>query len=100
MNVSLNIQAIESVKSAILTETAELYNILANNDESELYSGAISKIASVIAMEYILARRLGISFAAVDSQILDLLTVAEESGHFLETEFSDMSELHKHLKKR
>lgn len=100
MNISLNLQAIDTIKSGILTEIAGLYNILADYDNPDTYESAANSLATVIAMEYILARRLGISYGSIDNKISDLLTIAEESGHELEEEFSDMSELNKYIKNR
>lgn len=100
MNISLNLQAIDTIKSGILTEIAGLYNILSDYDDSDTYESAANEIATVIAMEYILARRLGISYSSIDNKISDLLTLAEENGHELELEFSDMSELNKYIKNR
>ena len=51
-------------------------------------------------MNYILARRLGLTFSGVDSKISELLTIGEENGHELEIEFADMSDLKKYLKNR
>lgn len=100
MNISLNLQAIDSIKSGILTEIATLYNILADYEDSDTYESAANELATIIAMEYILARRLGISYSCIDSKISDLLTIAEENHHELEVEFSDMSELNKYIKSR
>ena len=100
MNISLNLQAIDTIKGGILTEIAKLYNILADYDDSDAYESAADELATVIAMEYILARRLGIGYGSVDSRTSDFLAMAEENGHELELEFSDMSELNKYIKKR
>lgn len=100
MNISFNLQAIDTIKSGILTEIAGLYSILSDYDDSDTYETAANKLATVIAMEYILARRLGISYSGIDNKISDLLTLAEENGHELELEFSDMSELNKYIKNR
>lgn len=100
MNISLNLQAIDTIKGGILTEIAKLYNILADYDDPDSYEDVSNSLATVIAMEYILARRLGISYVGIDSKISDMLTAAAENGHELEVEFSDMSELNKHIKNR
>ena len=100
MNISLNLQAIDTIKSGILTEIAELYNVLANYDDEDTYESAQSKIATAISLEYILARRLGISYGSIDKKITELMAFAEENGHELEAEFSDMSELRRYVEKR
>lgn len=100
MNISTNIRAIDTIKSEILSELASLHKALAEYDEMGEYDSVINSIATIIAMDYILARRLGMSFASVDNKITELLTIAEEGGHELEVAFSDMSELKKYVRGR
>lgn len=100
MNISTNLKAIDMIKSEILSEIATLYKTLADYDEIGDYDCVINEIATIIAMDYILARRLGVGFENVDKKITELLTIGEENGHELEIQFSDMSELKKYLKSR
>lgn len=100
MNISTNIKAVDNIKSEILSEVAALYKALADYDEVGEYNNVENSISTIIAMDYILARRLGISFKSIDNKITELLTIAEENGHELEVAFSDMSELKKYVKGR
>ncbi len=100
MNIANNLKAIEGIKSEILTEVANLYKTLADYDELADYGNVENTISTIIAMDYILAKHLGITHSTIDSRMCDLLTIAEERGHSLETEYRDMSELCKHLRKR
>lgn len=100
MNISTNLKAIDMIKGEILSEIANLYRSLADYDEISEYESITNQIATVIAMDYILARRLGVSFSSIDNKISELLTIAEENGHELELQFSDMSELKRFLKNR
>ncbi|MCI8404664.1 MAG: hypothetical protein HFE49_07150 [Clostridia bacterium] len=100
MNISTNLKAIDMIKGEILSEIANLYRTLADYDEIGEYECVTNEIATVIAMDYILARRLGLSFSSVDNKISELLTIGEENGHELEVEFADMSELKRYLKSR
>lgn len=100
MNISTNLKAIDMIKGEILSEIATLYKTLADYDEVGDYECVTNEIATVIAMDYILARRLGVGFETVDKKIAELLTIGEENGHELEIQFSDMSELKKYLKNR
>ena len=93
MNISTNLKAIDMIKGEILSEIADY-------DEIGDYESVTNEIATVIAMDYILARRLGIGYASIDKKISELLGIGEENGHELEIEFSDMSELKKYLKSR
>lgn len=100
MNISTNLKAIDTIKGEILLEIANLYRTLADYDEIGEYESVTNEIATIIAMDYILARRLGVSFTNIDNKISELLSIGEENGHELEIEFSDMSELKKYLKSR
>lgn len=100
MNIASNLRAIDEIKADILGEVSELYKKLADYDELSDYGAIESSISSIIAMDYILARHLGISHSAVDGRICDLLSMAEENSHPLEAEFGDMSELLKYIRKR
>ena len=100
MNISTNLKAIDIIKSEILSEVAKLYKTLADYDEIGEYESVSNEIATIIAMDYILARRLGLTYAGVDKKISELLTIGEENGHELEVEFSDMSELKRFLRNR
>ncbi len=100
MNIATNLKAIERIKSDILSEVAHLYGFLADYDELEDYANIESSIATVIAMDYILAKHLGIGYSTLDARICELLSMAEENGHSLETEFRDMSGLNAYIKGR
>lgn len=100
MNIANNLKAIEEIKSDILGEVADLYRKLSDYDELADYGNVESSVATIIAMDYILARHLGIAHSTVDARICELLEMAEENSHPLETEFYDMSELLKYIKKR
>ncbi len=97
MNITTNIRAIEAIKSGILNEVAKLYTELADFEDTEIYENVSGSIATIIAMDYILARRLGLEFGDIDKKISELTSIAEENGHELEKAFCDMSELRSHI---
>ena len=100
MNIANNLKAIDEIKGDILSEVAELYKKLADYDELADYGGVESSISTIIAMDYILARHLGIAHTTVDARICELLSMAEENAHTLEAVFGDMSELLKYIRRR
>ncbi|MBQ9599889.1 MAG: hypothetical protein IJR33_08800 [Clostridia bacterium] len=100
MNISSNLRAIDTIKGEILSEVAKLFRTLADYDELGEYESVSNGIATIIAMDYILARRLGLTYAGIDSKISELLAIGEENGHELEVEFADMSDLRKFLGSR
>lgn len=100
MNITTNLRAIDTIKSEVLREVAKLHCELANFEEANLYENVSGSIATIIAMDYILARRMGMEFSDIDKKIVELTTIAEENGHELEQVFSDMSELRRYVRNR
>ena len=100
MNIAANLKAIEEIKSEILSEVANLYRTLADYDELADYGGVENSISTIVAMDYILAKHLGIAHSTLDARISELLTIAEENGHVLESEFRDMSDLNRYIRSR
>ena len=88
------------VKGELLTEVAKLFKTLADYDDGPLYDEVLDELATVNAMSYILARRLGMDEKTVDERMLALLSAAAERGHELESEFSDMSAIAGHVRSR
>ncbi len=100
MNIAANLKAIEEIKSEILSEVANLYRTLADYDELADYGSVENSISTIVAMDYILAKHLGIAHSTLDARISELLTIAEENGHVLESEFRDMSDLNRYIRSR
>lgn len=100
LKLSTNLKAVDNLKSEILSEVAGLYRELADYDSPEIYERVLNSAATIIAMDYILARRIGLEFQDVDRKIEELTAIAEENNHELEIAFSDMSELRRFIKKR
>ena len=99
-NLSTNLRAVDNLKSEILSEVARLYQGLSDYDSPEIYERVLGSVATIVAMDYILARRIGLDFQDVDRKIAELTTIAEENNHELEIAFSDMSELRSFIRKR
>ena len=99
-NLTTNIRAIDNIKSEVLCEVARLYRELADFDDENLYENVSGSIATIIALDYILARRMGLQFSDVDTKIVELTAIAAESDHELEKAFGDMTDLENYVKKR
>ena len=100
LNLTTNIRAIESIKSEILQEVAKLYVQLADFENTNLYDNISGSIATIVAMDYILARRMGLDFDVIDEKISELTSIAAEGGHELEEAFCDMYDLRSHIAPR
>lgn len=98
MNISTNLKAIDTLKSSVLCEIARLYGELANHD-TELDDSVIEdEIASVIAMCYMLSKRLGFDYSDIDLAMCEILSYNTEENSNDET-FTDMESLNKYISK-
>ena len=100
LNLSTNLRAVDTIKSEILSEVARLYNVLSDYDAAGLEDRVVEHISTIVAMNYILSRRMGLEFNLIDSKICELCEIAANGNHELELAFSDMSELGRYLKRR
>lgn len=100
MNISTNLKAIDSMKSAVLCEIARLYGELSDHDIEKDDRVIEESIASVIAMCYMLSRRLGFEYGDIDSAMSKILSQSIAGGHEAETEFGDMSVLGEYITAR
>ena len=62
LNISANLRAVDTIKSEILSEVSNLYRSLSEYNDKAGSSEVAECIATIICMDYILARRAGISF--------------------------------------
>ena len=100
LNISANLRAIDTIKSEVLAEMANLYKSLSEYNEDDSFEAVTESIATIIAMDYILARRVGISFRNIDEKISEFAAMAIDSNHELEVQFSDMSDLKNYINSR
>ncbi len=98
MNISTNLKAIDTLKSSVLCEIARLYGELANHD-TELDERVIEdEIASVIAMCYMLSKRLGFDYSDIDSAMCGILSGSIDENSE-EENYTDMVSLNKYISK-
>ncbi len=97
LNISANLKAVDTIKSEILYEVSRLYHYLSEYNDDDNLGDVTEAVATIIAMDYILARRVGISFSDIDKKILSFLNMAIDQNHELEIEFSDMSDLKRYI---
>ena len=100
LNISANLKAVDTIKSVVLYEIANLYRSLSEYSDSCNEKKIGESISTIISTGYILARRVGLTYSDIDRIITDFLDTAIEDNHELELQFSDMSELKRHLSSR
>jgi NTP pyrophosphatase (non-canonical NTP hydrolase) len=90
------LRLLESLKAELVTNVGQLYQAIARNGGQSITEG----LASVILSCYILARRLGIDFAALDETVSAKISQNIKREHEAEELFGDFSEYQRYLRKR
>lgn len=96
INVTKNITAIEWLKAEMLGEVAALFKAIITASEERI----VGALATIIITAYVLAKRLGIGFATVDTQIEQRLQHNINDQHELEKWYGDLSSLLVYMEKR
>ncbi len=90
------LRLIETLKAELVTTVGQLYQAVAKNSEQAIAEG----LASVVLYSYVLARRLGIDFAALDEAIAARTAHNIKREHEAEKLFGDFSEYQRYIRKR
>lgn len=92
IDITRNIKLIEWLKCEILSGISSFYQLLYKGKQGS-QDALTDVIANIILVSYLLARRLGITFAAVDSKIQSKIKLGITEGHEIERWYGDLSEL-------
>jgi hypothetical protein len=99
LDIAKNIRLVEWLKSEILTSVAELYQLLAAG--ARVSQDALADcLASIITAAYLLGKRLGIPFAAIDSKIESKIRLGIIEEHDVEKHYGDLTALSEHYRTR
>ena len=97
IDITRNIKLIEWLKTELLTDLANLFKVLTRGVREEMH-GAVSEILSnIILISYLLGKRLGISYNAIELKIHNKMKLALVENHDVEKYYGDLSELSRHL---
>lgn len=88
------LRLIEGLKAELVTNVGQLYQAMAQNSEQAIKEG----IAGIVVLCYVLARRLGIDFGALDEAVLTRADRYIKREHEAEQWFGDFSEYRRHLR--
>lgn len=97
IDITRNIKTIEWLKGELLTDIARLYRTLANGIKDEIHEAASDIISNIILISYLLGRRLGISYNAIENKIRNKVKLGLVEEHDVEKYYGDLSELSRHL---
>lgn len=90
------LRLIEWLKAELVTNVGHLYQAVARNSEQAIQEA----LAAVVVSCYILGKRLGIDFSALDDVIFTKVGQNIKQESEAEKFFGDYSELQRHLRKK
>lgn len=97
IDITRNIKMIEWLKSEMLTDIANLFKILVNGMREEVHESLSETLSNIILICYLLGRRLGISYNAIEIKMENKIKLGLLENHDVEKYYGDISELAKHL---
>ena len=97
IDIAGNIHRIEWLKSEMLSALSDLYRALLDTKETAK-DKVVDYLSSMVLACYLLARRLGVSYEAVDQGVRDRIKLGLLEEPDIETRFGDLSLLHDHMR--
>lgn len=97
IDITRNIKIIEWLKSELLTDVANLFKALLNGVQDGVSEALADTLANIILICYLLGRRFGINYRAIEKKIDNKIRLGLVENHDVEKYYGDLSELAKHL---
>lgn len=97
IDITRNIKVIEWLKSELLADVADLFRILVSGMKEEIHETLSESLANIIVICYILGRRLGLNYNAVEIKMKNKIRLGILQSHEIEKQYGDLTELSKHL---
>lgn len=97
IDITRNIKLIELLKSELLTDVADLFKTLVNGAREEVHESVPDTLSNIILICYLLGRRLGISYNAIEMKMENKIKLGLVEEHDVEKHYGDLSELARHL---
>jgi len=98
-DIGKNIQIIESLKSEILSEVSSIFSITLHHAK-EVPKRLAEILPNIILLTYLLGKRLGISYQAMDLKIQNKLKIGILENYESTEWHSELTELSRHLDKK
>ena len=96
IDIVKNMKTIEWLKSELLTNVAYLHRIFVDSEENSK-DNLEDTISNIIMESYVLARRLGISYEDIDSNLRENIRLNLIEEHKIERWYGDLSQLLEHI---
>ena len=96
INVIKDLKIVEWLKCELLSAVAHLFQVLTkgiNSGREEL----LDILSNIILVSYLLGKRLGFNYEAMDLKIEDHIKLSLAEDHTIERWYGDLGELKEHL---
>jgi hypothetical protein len=93
IDITRNNRIIENLKSELLNSVAHLFSKLADENCDNIKETALDTLSDVIIISYLLSRRLGVDYPALEKDISAKIRLGLIQEHETEKYFGDLSAL-------
>ena len=93
IDITKNLRLIESLKSDLLLAVSNLYTEMAAESCEDIRDVALDTLSDNIIISYLLSRRLGLDYPAMEKQITSKIRLGILQEHETEKYFGDLSAL-------
>lgn len=93
VDIARNIRVIEWLKTELVSTVAALFKAMIKNSEEAIEDA----LASIIVTVYVIARRLGVSFAQLDIRVESKVRNGIREKHEIEDWYGDLSAFLRYL---
>ncbi len=97
IDITRNIKIMDWLKSQLLADVALLFKSMVSGAKEEVRDAAADAVSNIIIVTYLLARRLGITYNAIELKIQKKIRLGIIEEHDVEKYYGDLSELSHHL---
>ena len=100
LDITGNIRKIETLKSKLLGDVAGLYQVLAEPTADVLNDRIADLLSDAVLTSYLLARRLGLSYQAIDARLGNKIRAGMLESREEGWEPADLAELSRQLSRK
>lgn len=93
IDIAKNLRIIDSLKADLLACLSHLYSQMASETCEDLKDVALDTLSDAIIISYLLSRRLGVEYTAIEKQITSKIRLGLLQEHDTEKYFGDLSAL-------
>ena len=97
IDITRNIKVIEWLKGELLLEIANLFKVLVNGMKEEVHDSLANILANIILISYLLGKRLGISYNAIELKIKKKIKIGLVDKSDIYKYYGDLTELSRHM---